>query len=167
MPVKYGATARLEFIMGYACSACRWTGRGVVQGRGSAEGSSPGEYLSEAAQGRALKNAEMRCELARCPGCGKRGWSSFLDAWGRLARGVLLVPAICLVSMLIGERNHLEGQLSGFLWMTGALAGLLELGVLMVLAFDLRAAARVRFLEEEPEDQALGPAYRSPPESLS
>jgi hypothetical protein len=159
MPVTYEATARLTFTTGYACARCGFTGRGVVQGRGFARGRTANEQLSEAAQAAALQSAEMRCELARCPRCGKRGWGAFLQTWGKNAF------ACAAVAALVAVGGWMRFDKTDWVWIGLGLAGVLQVVLAIVFAFDLLAATRVRFLADDADEKPPAQtAYRSPPE---
>ncbi|APR78214.1 Hypothetical protein A7982_03561 [Minicystis rosea] len=159
MQVSYNELARIGYTMGYSCAGCGWMGRAAVQGRGFASSKRAGEHLSEAAQAAALRNAEMRCELARCPGCGRRGWGTFLRAWGRnVAIYLGVTAALALVGWV-----RIRG--SDWWWVVAFLGVVFQVGLAVVFALDFWASTRVQFLPEEPEEApAAGSAYRSPPE---
>jgi hypothetical protein len=106
----------------------------------------------------ALRSAEMRCELARCPRCGKRGWRTFLGTWGKNAFACMAVAALLAVG------GWVRFDTTDWLWIGLGIAGIWQIVLAIVFAFDLLAASRVRFLEEEVDERPpVETAYRSPP----
>jgi hypothetical protein len=105
------ATRHLDVPMTYRCHACGYTAAVAVRGRGVATGRAPGQQLSSRAYEGAVKNAEMRCELAPCPRCGKRRFTLFAKSVRNTTLLLLAFVAVCAAAHYVSDPREFVYEL--------------------------------------------------------
>lgn len=130
--------------MPFVCRSCPFRTTVLVVAKGAARGLAPTAALSQKAYESMFANAIMRCELTRCPQCGRRSFATFGRELARWCGLTLLAGAATTVFLFVTQRRfRLEDAFA-----VAIAVAVLELAILVGLALEYRASQRaVTFTE--------------------
>jgi DNA-directed RNA polymerase subunit RPC12/RpoP len=166
--VSYSVSTEARVTATYTCAACghaadmriRGTGvasYGLLQGRSEA---------GEEAKKGALENARNVGELARCPRCGHRDFSTWRRRWIRAALWPLLAfPGVWLFGVLAGLKStNLADDTLAIVKMGGFFALVPEAWIALYFLAELKQASEIQFIStrrrKHPEEEERPPARR-------